>query len=115
FPVPQHVATIGAREARDAAQERRLPAAVGAAERDPFARRDIEGDLAKKRRRPARAGEAARREALAHGITLSRTIFNPVAPGFTTALVPTRSPDCGVAFPEREMRASTRTAFAPEI
>src|SRR5258705_2689276 len=113
-PIPEHFARVGPREARHAAQQRRLAAAVRAAQSQPFARGHAEAHVSKQRRPPARAGEAAGLER-AHGSTLSITIATSRAPGFTTALAPTRSPGCGVAFPERETRASMRSAGAPEI
>src|SRR5258706_81117 len=112
--VPEDVAGVGPHESRDAAQERRLAAAVRAAQCDPLPGRDREGNIAKERRGSPRPGELVRLEA-SHGCTLSTTTFTSRAPGFTTALAPTRSPGCGVALPEREMRASTRTAWACEM
>src|SRR6185437_12517187 len=114
FPVPQHRAAVQSREPRHAAQQRRLAAAVRAAHGEPFARGDSEGDLAEEPRRAARAGEGARLEPRRHGSTLSTTTFTSCAPGFTMPLEPTRSPGCGMALPEREMRASMRTDSALE-
>src|SRR5690606_36600578 len=108
-----NLAAVRARESGDAAQQRRLAAAVRAKHGDPLALGHIEGDVAEKRRGPARAGEPASRES-AHGSSRSTTIATSRPPGLITALVRTRSPDCGAALPDLEMRASMRTAAAEE-
>ena len=56
--------------------------------------------------RPVNAGAAI---AAGQGSARSMTTVRPVAPILTTAEIPSRSPLCGVAFPDFEMRAPTMT------
>src|SRR5438445_4478091 len=96
--IEQNLALVQAREARDAAKQSCLAAAVRPAQRDPFAGADAKTHPAEERGVAARGGEVPSLEH-AHGRTLSTRTTTSRAPGFTTMLAPTRSPLRGVASP----------------
>src|SRR5690606_12069993 len=111
-------------QAGQRAQQRRLAAAVRAAELDPLARAEREPDVPEQRADAGRAGEVLDLEAVAggddraaHGTTWSTRTTRSVAasaPGATGSLTPKRSPDAGVASPLALIRTSTTTSGASD-